>query len=66
MGMMDSRYQLIRQKLGTRKTFFDDIRALTKYHYFNSWDDLFQFMSQKLKLNQNIVLDSEIIIFDTG
>lgn len=67
LEMMDDRYQLIRQKLGSRSTFFDDIRALTKYHYFKSWDDLFQFMLERLKLaHQNTVLDSEIIIFDTG
>ena len=40
MGMMDCRYQLIRQRLGPRSTFFDDVRALTRYHYFKSWDDL--------------------------
>jgi len=66
MEMMDSRYQLIRQRLGSRSTFFDDIRALTRYHYFNSWDELLQFMLKRLKIKQKPVSDSEIIIFDTG
>lgn len=42
MGMMDSKYQLQSQKLGTRKTFFDDIRALTRYHCFNSCSKCFK------------------------
>jgi len=66
IGMMDSRYQLVRQKLGTRKTFFDDIRALTRYHYFKSWDDLLQFMLKKLNIIPNLTSNEEIIIFDSG
>lgn len=63
---MDSRYQLIRQRLGPRSTFFDDLRALARYHYFDSWDDLLQFMLKKLKLELPIVSDADIIIlFDT-
>lgn len=64
MEMMDSRYQLIRQRLGPRKTFFDDIRALTRYHCFKSWDELFQFMLINLKISLEKV--EEIILFDTG
>ena len=44
MDMMDSRYQLIRHRLGTRKTIFQDFRALTRYLVFDSWDDLLIFM----------------------
>jgi hypothetical protein len=37
-------YQKIRSKLGTRKTFFNDIRALLRYVWFESWQDLFIFI----------------------
>jgi hypothetical protein len=37
---MDDKYKLIRDNLPTRQTFFDDIRALTRYSYFDSWDAL--------------------------
>lgn len=43
-------YQAIRQKLGARRTFFDDLRALTRYMYFPSWDELLTFMCQQLEL----------------
>jgi len=46
----DDRYRLIRKKLPTRKTFFDDIRALTRYICFNSWDHLLNFMMEGLEL----------------
>jgi len=47
MEMMDVRIQLPQKRLGPRTTFFDDIRALTRYHYFKSWDYLRQFMYVK-------------------
>ena len=50
LGMSDAKYQLIRQKLPTRKTFFDDIRALTRYMCFGSWDKLLDFMMQGLEI----------------
>ena len=37
-------YQRIREKLVKRKTFFNDIRALLKYIWFESWQDLFIFI----------------------
>ena len=43
-------YQAIRQALGTRRTFFNDLRALTRYLYFPSWDELLAFMYQQLEL----------------
>lgn len=43
-------YQAIRQALGARRNFFNDLRALTRYLYFASWDDLIAFMFQKLEL----------------
>ena len=36
----DEQYRLIRGKLPSRQTFFDDVRALTRYLYFESWDEL--------------------------
>ena len=66
MDMMDSKYQLIRQRLGTRKTIFQDFRALTRYLVFDSWDNLLLFMMEKLDIIQNLANSDEIIIFDTG
>ncbi len=43
-------YQAIRQALGPRRTFFNDLRALTRYLYFPSWDELLTFMYQQLEL----------------
>lgn len=43
-------YQRLRQVLGARKTFFNDLRALTRYMTFDSWDDLFHFMEEGLEL----------------
>lgn len=50
LDLTDRHYQLIRQELGTRKTFFQDIQALTRYLYFTSWDALLAFMFQQLEL----------------
>ena len=46
----DEKYKLLRAHLPTRKTFFDDLRALTRYLYFESWDHLLTFMLQGLEL----------------
>jgi hypothetical protein len=50
LELMDSRYQRIRQFL-PRQRFFNDLRALTCYLCFDSWDALMTFMIQKLKLD---------------
>ena len=44
-------YQTIRALLVTRKEFFDDIRALTRYVLFDDWDALMTFMQQQLQLS---------------
>jgi hypothetical protein len=44
-------YQVLRKKLGARKTFFQDLRALTRYLVFDSWDALFQFMADGLEIS---------------
>jgi len=50
LGMVDKKYQQIRNDLPTRKTFFDDVRALTRYWCFNCWDELLNFMMRGLEL----------------
>jgi hypothetical protein len=44
-------YQCLRQALGARKTFFNDLRALTRYLLFDSWEALFQFMAEGLEIS---------------
>ena len=46
----DEAYRLIRRTLVVRKTFFDDIRALTRYHCFESWAALMDFMMRGLEI----------------
>jgi hypothetical protein len=43
-------YQRLRQALGARKTFFNDLRALSRYMIFDSWDVLFHFMEDGLEI----------------
>ncbi len=47
---IDVAYKLVREKLPSRKTFFDDIRALTRYMYFQTWQHMLQFMMQGLEI----------------
>lgn len=53
----DGKYALLRQVLVRRQTFFDDIRALTRYMVFESWPHLMDFMLRGLELDSK---------FDTG
>jgi len=50
LEFFDKRYGLLRQTLRRRQTFFDDIRALTRYWCFEGWDQLMQFMLRGLEL----------------
>jgi hypothetical protein len=50
LDLVDAKYKLLRTKLGARKTFFDDLRALTRYLFFESWGHLMDFMIAKLRL----------------
>ena len=50
LELLDEKYRLLRSHLPSRKTFFDDLRALTRYLYFDSWDHLLTFMLQGLEL----------------
>ena len=45
-----SPYRAIRKKLVARETFFNDLRALTRYLYFPNWDHLMSFMHEQLEL----------------
>ena len=45
-----SMYQRVRQELVARRTFFNDLRALTRYLYFSSWQQLLSFMYDRLDL----------------
>lgn len=44
-------YQQLRQEVGTRQTFFGDLRTLLRYLPFSSWSHLFAFMRQGLELD---------------
>jgi len=50
LEMFDDTYRRIREDLPARKTFFDDIRALTRYMCFTSWEVMLTFMARGLKL----------------
>ena len=43
-------YRLLRETLAVRRTFFNDLKALTRYMVFTSWDSLFEFMLDGLEL----------------
>lgn len=42
---------MLRQTLVRRQTFFDAIRALTRYMVFDSWHHLMDFMIRGLQLD---------------
>jgi hypothetical protein len=50
LELADDQYRRLRQALGARQTFFNDIRALTRYLCFDSWSHLLAFMIQQLEL----------------
>tara|TARA_A100001391_G_C5069226_1_gene277895 strand:+ start:450 stop:1787 length:1338 start_codon:yes stop_codon:yes gene_type:complete len=50
LEISDERYRAIREALPRRTTFFDDLRALTRYLYFESWGALLAFMMRGLEL----------------
>jgi hypothetical protein len=50
LGWVDHKYQLVRQTLVARQTFFQDIQALTRYLCFDSWEQLLDFMIDGLEL----------------
>lgn len=60
--MVESPYRLVRDNLSSRKKFFDDLRALTHYMLFDSWDALFRFMLDGLE----VVIPVELFNLDTS
>jgi anthranilate phosphoribosyltransferase len=50
LHLSNLQYQAIREELGARRTFFNDLRALTRYLYFDSWSHLLGFMYEQLEL----------------
>ena len=47
----DRKYQKLRRALATRVTFFNDIRALTRYLIFDNWEHLLDFMLNHLEID---------------
>lgn len=50
LGLNDEGYRLIRCQLGARQTFFEDLRSLTRYLCFASWEQLMDFMMKGLEI----------------
>lgn len=50
LELFDTRYRVLRQALKRRQTFFDDIRALTRYRCYESWDELMRYMLNGLQI----------------
>ena len=53
-------YQLLRAALKSRQVFFNDLRALTRHHIFDSWQHLWRFMLESLE----IVFDPALLFSD--
>ena len=50
LEIFDLRYAVLRKAVGRRQTFFNDIRAITRYWRFEGWDDMMLFMLRGLKI----------------
>ena len=50
LGLGSQVYQAVRRALAVRRTFFNDLRALTRYLYFSGWEELLTFMYVQLEL----------------
>ena len=50
----DDTYALLRRVLVKRQTFFDDLRALTRYIVFENWDHLLTVMRQGLQRQSSL------------
>ena len=51
MDLTSEKYRQLRQELGARMTFFDDVRTLMRYLPFASWENLLDFMLMGLGLS---------------
>jgi hypothetical protein len=54
LAWSDETYALLRQVLARRQTFFEDMRALTRYRVFESWHPLMDCMMKGLKLEARL------------
>lgn len=50
LHLSDEIYRRIREELGRRDNFFNDVRALTRYWLFDSWRNLLRFMFVQLEI----------------
>lgn len=50
LEITDAKYRRLRLAIGNRNIFFNDIRTLTRYMYFTSWDQMMIFMLKGLRL----------------
>jgi len=51
LDLVDEQYRAIRQALGTRRRFFQDLDALLRYFQFENWDEVLAFMFKGLELD---------------
>jgi len=54
LDLVDDKYHLLRQELAVRQTFFNDVRTLTRYLCFDSWQHLLDFMIEQLELGPKL------------
>jgi hypothetical protein len=52
LELCDEQYRQVRAELAVRRTFFNDLQALTRYLYFDSWPALIDFMFTRLELDR--------------
>jgi hypothetical protein len=52
LHLCDQVYQRLRAHLRVRKTFFNDLRTLTRYLCFEGWEQLLCFMYERLELDK--------------
>jgi hypothetical protein len=52
LDLCDAVYHRLRDALRVRQTFFNDLKALTRYMLFESWDQMLNFMYVQLELDQ--------------
>ena len=51
LELCDEQYRRVRAELAVRRTFFNDLQALTHYLHFDSWSALIDFMFTRLELD---------------
>jgi len=53
LDLMDDKFSLLRQKVPSRRRLFDDMKALTTYLCFDSWEHLMDFMIEGWSQQEN-------------